>query len=101
MKKLISWKLVCGVMVGFSLPLSAVQAENANDRVQNFLGGDSPSISQPSNMAGQTEAWSSTGPQGPIRTDMTEDKSTASSGFEYKDVPYPNDDQNFPYAEGG
>ena len=48
MKKLISWKLVCGVMVGFLMPLSAVQAENANDRVQNLLGGDSPSISQQS-----------------------------------------------------
>ena len=78
MKKLISWKLVCGVMVGFLMPLSAVQAENANDRVQNFLGGDSPSISQPSDMAGQTGAWSSTGPQGPIRTDMNKDKPTGS-----------------------
>ena len=98
MKKLISWKLVCGAMVGFLMPLSAVQAEDANDRVQRYIGGDNPSISQQSNEA---EAWSSSGPQGPIRTDMTEDKSTASSGFEYKDVPYPNDDQNFPYAEGG
>ena len=98
MKKLISWKLVCGVMVGFLMPLSAVQAEDANDRVQRFLGGDNPSISKHSNKA---EAWPSTGPQGPIRMDMTEDKPTASSGFEHKDFPYSNDDQNLPSPDGG
>jgi hypothetical protein len=70
MKKLISRKLVCGAIVGFLMPLSAVQAEDANDRVQRFLGGDNPVYSQHSNKA---DAWSSTGPQGPIRTDMTED----------------------------
>ena len=70
MKKLISRKLVCGTIVGFLMPLSAVQAEDANDRVQRFLGGDNPVYSQPSNKA---DAWSSAGPQGPIRTDMTED----------------------------
>ena len=93
MKKLISWKHVCGVMVGFLMPLSAVQAENANDRVQRFLGGDNPSISQQSD----TPA----GPQGPIRTDMTDDKSNASSGLEQQDFPYSSDDNNFPYPDGG
>ena len=98
MKKLISWKIVCGVMVGFLMPLSAVQAEDANDRVQRFLGGDNPSISKHSNKA---EAWPSTGPQGPIRTDMSEDKPTASSGLEHRDFPYSSDDNNFPYPDGG
>jgi len=70
MTKLISRKLVCGAIAGFLMPLSAVQAEDANDRVQRFLGGDNPSISHQSYKA---DAWSSAGPQGPIRTDMAED----------------------------
>ena len=70
MKKLISGKLVCGAMLGFLMPLSAVQAEDANDRVQHSLGGDGQGYSQQGNKA---DAWSSAGPQGPIRTDMTED----------------------------
>jgi len=93
MKKRISWKLVCGVMAGFLMQFSAAQAENANDGVQRFLGGENTSISQQSD----TPA----GPQGPIRTDMTDDKSNASSGFEQQDFPYSSDDNKFPYPDGG
>lgn len=69
MKKLTFSKIGCGVMIGLLAPIGAGYAADANDYIQTNLGGDSPSLTS------NYDAWSKAqGAQGPIRSDMTEDK---------------------------
>lgn len=73
MKKLVFSKIGCGLMIGLLAPIGAAYAAEANDYIQSNLGGDSPSLTS------NYEAWSKAqGAQGPIRSDMTEDKLTES-----------------------
>lgn len=77
MKKLTLSKLGCSAVVALFVPLGVAHAYDANDRIQTYLGEGSPTISS-STMAAKTgtqEGWSaSQGAQGPIRSDMVEDK---------------------------
>lgn len=73
MKTLVFSKIACGVVIGALVPLSAVQAssDDANDRIQAFIGESA------STQTGKSDAWSTPqGAQGPIRSDMTDDKAT-------------------------
>jgi hypothetical protein len=85
MRKLISSKFACGLMIGIGafVPLGTVSAMgDANLRIQAHLGGEGTSIYTRSELEAQYqqhEAWlSQQGAQGPIRTDMIEDSSVKS-----------------------
>lgn len=103
MKKLSVSKLACGLMIGVFVPLGTASAADEHDRIQSHLGDGSPSqyFSFPNNAPGaQQETWStSQGAQGPIRSDMTEDKRTDS---EKEAARRAMDKQLYPLnAEGG
>ena len=71
MSKLRFSAMCCGVMFGLLAPLTAVQATEVDDVVQSHLGEGV------SAQAGQNDDWaSSEGPQGPIRSDLIEAKSS-------------------------
>lgn len=76
MKKLGFPRLACGLMIGVFLPLGTVSATDANDRIQSRLGEGGPgTYYSSSTMDMQRDTWSaSQGAQGPIRSDMIEDK---------------------------
>lgn len=74
MKKLNFSKIACGVMFGLVMPVGMVHAADANDRIQASLGGDGRDH-QISMSYDSSDSWSTPrGAQGPIRSDMTEDK---------------------------
>jgi hypothetical protein len=67
MNKLNFSAICCGVMFGLFAPLTAVQATEVNDVVPSGVSAQ----------AGQYDDWgSSEGPQGPIRSDLIEEKSS-------------------------
>jgi len=73
MKRHLLSKIGCGVLFGLFVPLGAVHAYDANDRIQAHLGGDG-TATQISAMS-SSDTWSAPqGAQGPIRSDMTYDK---------------------------
>lgn len=94
MRKHIFPKSGIGVMISLLIPLSTVQASDANDRIQAYLGEGGAAYTQWASLPDPT--WSSQGPQGPIRMDMTEDKPTASETAataqetNYRDFPHPD-----------
>ena len=84
-------KISCGVMIGFLVPLSAVQAADPNDRIQANLGegGVTYARDASSSEAMRNDAWASQGPQGPIRTDMTADSESAAKHRQLESQYYP------------
>ena len=80
MKNKLFSKCVYGVVVGLFVPLSAVHALDANDRIQMQLGGEGNPVFTGSTMAGyagKPESWlTQQGAQGPMRSDLTENKAT-------------------------
>jgi hypothetical protein len=78
MKNSLFPKIACGVMIGVFVPLGTVSAADENDRIQSHLGDGTSSYSRSAMDAPyQThETWSAPqGAQGPIRSDMSSDKS--------------------------
>ena len=74
MKKTIFSALACGVMIGLAVPVGTVSASDEHDRIQAHLG-DGLFLNSKSAMDVKHESWSTPqGAQGPIRSDMTEDK---------------------------
>lgn len=74
MKKTTLSALACGLMIGLVVPVGTVGAADEHDRIQAHLGDGTSTYSQ-SAMDGKYESWSTPqGAQGPIRSDMTEDK---------------------------
>lgn len=77
MKKLSYSTLSCGVLIGLLAPLGAANAYDEHNRIQQYLGEPTSTFSS-STMAAKTgspDGWSGAqGAQGPIRSDMTEDK---------------------------
>ena len=81
MKKLTLSKLGCSAVIALFMPLGVAHAYDANDRIQSHLGEGAPIISSSTMTAksGTQEGWSgSQGAQGPIRSDMTQDKAVES-----------------------
>jgi hypothetical protein len=73
MSKLRLSAMCCGVTIGIFAPLTTVQATEVNDLIQSHLGEGV------SAQAGQNDDWaSSEGPQGPIRSDLIDSKSSDS-----------------------
>lgn len=97
-------KLGCCVLVGVLVPLGAAQAWDGSDIQEVSYLEDK--VATP---AGDVQALpTAKGAQGPIRTDMAEDKPAGKKSAakqqesKYRDAPYSNDDgKNFPYSEGG
>jgi hypothetical protein len=92
MKKLTFSKIGCGVMIGLLAPIGAGYAADANDEIQRNLGGDYPSLTS------TYEAGSpARGAQGPIRSDLMDDRAALGSPYPYaEDAPadrfaYPED----------
>lgn len=92
MKKLAFYKIACGVVIGLLVPIGAAYAADANDHIQRNLGGDNPSLT--SNYEAVSQAR---GAQGPIRSDLMDDRAAPSAPYAYaEDAPgyrfaYPED----------
>lgn len=99
MRKTTFSAFACGVMIGVFVPVGTVSAADEHDRIQAHLG-DGPFIYSGSAMDVKHESWSTPqGAQGPIRSDMTEDKSLQS---EREAAQRAMDKKLFPLnAEGG
>lgn len=97
-------KLGFSVLVAVFVPFSATEA---------WDGSDVQEVSYPNEDGGVIRSdaqllQTSKGLQAPIREDVVDDKSVGYMNSakkrktEYKDFPYPpNEDRNFPFAEGG
>jgi len=79
MKKLTLSKLGCCAVIALFMPLGVAHAYDANDRIQTYLGEPTSANSTMAAKSGTQEGWSgSQGAQGPIRSDMTQDKAVES-----------------------
>jgi hypothetical protein len=83
MKKLTFSKIGYGVMIGLLAPIGAIYAADANDEIQRHLGGDHPSLTS------DHEAGSpAKGAQGPIRSDLMDDRASLGAPYPYaEDAP--------------
>ena len=92
MKNLSFSEIGCGAIIGLLVTIGAGHAADANDLVQRNLGGDNPSLTS------NHEAGSpARGAQGPIRSDLLDDRAAPGTPYAYaEDAPayrfaYPED----------
>jgi hypothetical protein len=102
-EKSIFSKLGCCVTLGLLVPLGAAQAWDGSDIQEVSYLEENVMIPTAAGQALSTPQ----GAQGPIRTDLSEeqpaDKKSAAKKQEtrFKDFPYPEENKNYRYSEGG
>lgn len=103
MEKSIFSKLGCCVTLSLLVPLGAAQAWDGSDIQEVSYLDENVTLATG---AGQAPATPQ-GAMGPIRTDLSDEHAVGKKGVakkqeaRFKDFPYPEENRNYRYSEGG